>query len=424
MDGGVTLISHGTIIDLDHLGHSEDDIEDGCVLVEGENIIWSGPCKLMPKEIPLTKEINASGKYILPGLMDGFAAINKQAYCNAYLYNGVTSIVSVDGGRRGVFFGNGHPSPVIYRLEGVGLHPIATDTLLSNLRRYAKKGYKVMLLMYGLTPEQISIAIRECHKLGMVTIGELGQTTYAEGLQLGLDAIVHTTRYSLDVAPKAMADAVAKEPFSNDLQSPKWKYYHYLMDLQRQDSLLIDFARKLGASKTFIMPTSSLSYLDLPEHKNPWKMPGAKILSPKDVNRPADPKTGNHTIPAEEQKAYSRLIASELNVIEPTYYAHGAKYLAGSGTDVWGTMPGISLHTELELLHHKVGLTKREALAAATTNFFEAYGWNIGKIAAGFKANILVLNKNPLEDLLHLHSIEVLMLKGEIIDREELLKRN
>jgi imidazolonepropionase-like amidohydrolase len=68
-----------------------------------------------------------------------------------------------------------------------------------------------------------------------------------------------------------------------------------------------------------------------------------------------------------------------------------------------------------------MGLTKRETIAAATTNFEKAFGWKNGVIKKGYTANILVLNKNPLEDLDHLKDIEFLLLNGEIIDTAQLL---
>ncbi|MCB0639700.1 MAG: amidohydrolase family protein, partial [Lewinella sp.] len=122
--------------------------------------------------------------------------------------------------------------------------------------------------------------------------------------------------------------------------------------------------------------------------------------------------------------AYTRLILNELGTIEPTYYQHGARYLAGSGTDVWGTLPGVSLHTELELLHTHIGLSRREAIAAATTNFAEAFGWKTGRIAPGYAAHVLLLNSNPLDDLANLTDIHQLWLNGALIDRGGLLRQD
>jgi hypothetical protein len=218
-----------------------------------------------------------------------------------------------------------------------------------------------------------------------------------------------------------MAGAVALEPFSNDLNSSKWKYYKFLTTLSPENPALHEHAKNLAASNSYIMPSMSLSYLDLPESQNPWDDPIAKILKPEDINRPADPETGKHSIGAEEQAAYSNLIANETAVIEPTYYQAGAKYLSGSATDVWGTMPGISLHTELMLLHTKPGLSLEEVLASTTVNFSNAFGWKVGQLKPGFEADILVLDKDPLLNLDNFTAINRMFSNGIEINRDSLL---
>ncbi len=412
-----TLREKGTLI----LNATLVPIEEGAVeepvylLIQGDTIADTGPMSRAPKPGPHTTLIDAGGLYLMPGLTDGFAAINNQHYADAYLQMGITSIISVDGGRRGPFFGDAKPSPTIFRLEGVGDEKITDEELLHDIDSLHQAGYRVLLLMYKLTPAQIRLALDQARRLNMATIGELGYTTYAQGMDMGIDAFVHTTRYSLDVAPRNMAAAVAEEPFSNDLQSPKWKYYHYLSGLSPNDTALIAHARALGASGTYLLPTSSLSYLDLPEHRNPWDEPVARLLSPEDINRPANPQTGQHDIDSVEQAAYTRLILSELHTLEPTYYRHGAHYLTGSGTDVWGTMPGISLHTELELMNTYTGLSPREILAASTLNFSKAFGWNIGRIQKGYLANLLLLRENPLQNLKTLKHPALVMVQGQTV---------
>ncbi len=163
----------------------------------------------------------------------------------------------------------------------------------------------------------------------------------------------------------------------------------------------------------------SLLYADLPGSSNPWLEPVSGIINEKDINSPVDKKTGKHNYSEEVQKNYTAMAIQELR-IENVYRKAGCRYLAGSATDVWGTMPGISLHTELELLH-QIGLSNREVLAAATTNFPDAFRWKTGKIAKGFEPDILILDKNPLENLENTKAISVLINNGGIVDREKLL---
>lgn len=413
-----TLIKGATLI---NPGLPTEIIEQAYLYFIDNEIVSYGKLD-QTKELPeAAKVIEASGKYIMPGLVEGFGTLNNQAYANAYLYKGITTLLEVDGYRRGSYYPAANPSPDIYRLESVGEEPVNSKVLIARVDSLYNANYKVVLMMYSLTPEQARLVYNHAKSLGMATIGELGLTSYQEGMGIGIDAFVHTTRYSLDVAPKDMATAVAHAPFSNDLQSPKWTYYKYLTQLKPDDPALLEHAQTLAASNSFIMPTMSLSYLDLPDSRNPWDNPVAAILNPEDINRPADPITGKHSIGQEEQEAYSNLIANETTVIEPAYYQAGAKYLSGSANDVWGTMPGISLHTELELLHSKAGLSIEETLAATTINFNKAFSWQVGQLKPGFEADILILNDNPLENLNNLNSIDKLFNNGVEINHKDLL---
>ncbi|MDX2444095.1 MAG: hypothetical protein QNK30_09875 [Bacteroidales bacterium] len=418
-NGSYTLIKGGTLLDFGDLGSNSNDIEPAYILINGEKIEKFG--KLTGKEdFPKSaRVIDASGKYIIPGLIDGFAVLNNQEYANAFLYMGITSVIGVDGGRRGPFYHDANPSPDVYMLESIGDDSKSTSEHLADMQSLFESGYKVILLKYALKPDQVVAVKNKALELGLACIGELGHTSYEEGVENGVEVFVHTTRYSLDAVPKELAQAVANEPFSDDLESPKWKYYQYLYSMDMADEQLNSYAKVLGNSKSFLMPTLSLLYLDQPIHKNPWKYPVADILDEEDINSPADKMTGNHNYDPVIQENYTAM-AKQVIQIEKKYRQNGAKYLAGSATDVWGTMPGISLHTELELLS-RIGLSNREIIAAATTNFNKAFGWKTGKIGKDFTANILILDENPLDKLEALTRIQTILLKGKVIDRQKLI---
>lgn len=416
--GDIVALTGGTVIDVEN-GH---DIEDAVLLLEEDRIVAVGPrgSVSIPKE---AKVVDVTGNFLVPGLIDGFASFNHQGYADAYLCSGVTSLISVSGGRRGGFFTSANPSPHIYQLESVGSEDATLAEMIGELDVMAAGGVRVALLMYELEGNEFKILADYADGLGLATIGECGKTLYADAARAGADAFVHTTRYSLDLAPNDMRAAVVAEPFSDSLDSAKWRWYLWLADHAAERERVIDYARILRGNGTHLIPTFGLLYLDQPFAKNPWHDPVSKFVVPSDINRPADSSTGKHTDDEPHTKAYARM-AKAVMEIEASYVAEQVPHLAGSGTDVWGSMPGISLHQELECLV-RVGMSPRQALASATCNFANAYGWDeLGALRVGKRADVLVLSADPRASVENLRAIERLYLAGEGIDLEALHARD
>ena len=430
----------GTVVDVSAFGRGTSDIRDSVVIVRNGRITAVGTRRAtkIPRD---TEVIDATGKFIVPGLHDVFATIDNQAFANAFLYMGITAIVANEApsSRRDGLFLTGTPSPRVYRMARVqgydptGLSPAPRTIaeLLARGRRMelaelrervdtlASSGVKVLLLHYALLPDQLRAVAAHAREIGLVTIGELGATTYPEAISAGVTAFVHTSRYSLELAPPDLRAKVAAAPFG----PPRIAYDEYLTRLEENDPALVRYAATLGASGVVLIPTLSLSYLDLPGHRNPWTEPVATLLDPADLNLPADRKTGERPVPANPTSdGFPPGYNEHLQVIEARYCKAGARYLAGSGTDALGTMPGISLHTELELLV-KACLTPRQALAAATANVGTAFGWrDVGQIRAGYNADLLVLDADPTIDIANAKRIDRVMIAGALIDRAALLR--
>lgn len=99
----------------------------------------------------------------------------------------------------------------------------------------------------------------------------------------------------------------------------------------------------------------------------------------------------------------------------------GAKFLAGSNAAAYCTMPGSGLHLELTLLH-RIGLSPRDALAAATSNYTEMFGWSdVGCVEPGRFANLPLLDAGPRTDVSAVDHIHTLVFKGAVVDRNALL---
>jgi len=85
--------------------------------------------------------------------------------------------------------------------------------------------------------------------------------------------------------------------------------------------------------------------------------------------------------------------------------------------------PGHSLHDELQLLV-SVGLSPLEAIAAATGRAAKRLGLqDVGVVAPGLRADLVLLSRNPLSDIHHTRAIEKVWVNGEVVERELLLEQ-
>ena len=84
-------------------------------------------------------------------------------------------------------------------------------------------------------------------------------------------------------------------------------------------------------------------------------------------------------------------------------------------------LPGSSLHEELSLLV-QAGLTPYEALRTATVNaatYLDAEQ-EFGRIAAGLRADLVLLTGNPLDDIGHIQTRVGVMKRGRWFAADEL----
>lgn len=106
-------------------------------------------------------------------------------------------------------------------------------------------------------------------------------------------------------------------------------------------------------------------------------------------------------------------------------HAAGAKFLFGSdtavGTPGWGNPPGLSGFREMQAWVAS-GIDLRTLLRAATLDNAKAFGLDaeLGSIEVGKRADLLLLDANPLKTLDAYDRIERIILGGEVIERDSL----
>jgi len=102
-------------------------------------------------------------------------------------------------------------------------------------------------------------------------------------------------------------------------------------------------------------------------------------------------------------------------------YDRGVKLMAGTDTLLPFLVPGFALHHELEELVD-VGLTPYEALRTSTTHPFEFLGEldEAGTVEVGKRADLVLLEANPLEDITNSQKIAGVMTQGRWLSKTEL----
>ena len=95
--------------------------------------------------------------------------------------------------------------------------------------------------------------------------------------------------------------------------------------------------------------------------------------------------------------------------------------LASTDALVWYVFPGFSLHDELELFV-KAGLTPLEALQTATRNPAIYLGLidTLGTVEKGKKADLVLLEANPLENISNTRRIAAVIVGGRLIPKVSL----
>jgi len=100
----------------------------------------------------------------------------------------------------------------------------------------------------------------------------------------------------------------------------------------------------------------------------------------------------------------------------------GVRVAAGTDAGNIGTLHGPALHRELQLLR-AAGLTPMQVLTAATRDSAYAYSAkpDLGLLAPGYAADLLVLDANPLDDIANLQRLRTVWVRGTAIDPASLL---
>lgn len=128
-------------------------------------------------------------------------------------------------------------------------------------------------------------------------------------------------------------------------------------------------------------------------------------------------KSGTHFVPTVNAMTYEKDPDRLKHSIHNLKVLHDAGIFIAMGTDnMLETMSGETEHRELQY-YTEAGLTPMEAIVLATKNSAEHLGIldRKGTVEKGKEADLILLEKNPLEDISYMQFIDKVLIKGRTV---------
>lgn len=358
--------------------------------------------------------IDATGKYLMPGLADMHVHMNvpralQLELLKMYVVNGVTTILNMRGTpdhlvlrsdiRSGVALG-----PDVYTVGRYVNAPFfnTADSVEQEVVAQKRAGYDFIKMHGELTREAYARLNAVAKREGIRIIGHAPRT-------LGIDVVFAERQYALAHAEEFLYDTTGS---SRDVDLPKF------------EPRIPEFTRKMLAARVWLMP-------NLTAYKNIGLMAqnlGAMLARPEMKYLPEPVRVGW----GPQNNPYTRRFGPDkapgilarhalLQKLTKAFDSAGVKLLIGTDGLNVGTVPGFSVHDELQELIG-AGLTPYNALRAATTNVNTFLGSSpcIGHVRVACVADLLLLDANPLAGISNTRLIAGVMLRGRWLSRREL----
>lgn len=422
------------------------DIENGKVIPDKNVIIKNGIISEIASNDIMFKTkadtvIDGSGKYLMPGLWDMHTHIwNNTTAFPLLIANGITGI-------RGMFenmyavkkwreeMSNGKiTGPRLFVAGPVldGPKPVWPGSVAihnEDEARHAVDSLKNKLHVdfikpYSLLSYQSYMAIAdECRKQHIAFAGHVpNEVSVAEAAQAGQKSQEHLYGM-MEIASDSSDYWFAFQ--RGKIKDSTWKQRSVRKDFlfrTYNEHKLKSVLRQIRQTNTFICPTLTvnrgIAYIDDTTLLNDPRMQymGAFTKNLWDYRKDFRFKTWSPVDFEQSKKEYELKLA-----ITKMVYDAGIPILAGTDFPNPHCYIGFGLHDELKLLV-KAGLSPAAALQTATIN--PAKYFNIesteGTVAVNKNANLVLLSKNPLDNISHTTSIDMVFVKGKVFTASQL----
>ena len=382
----------GRLID----GTGAAPVEDAIVIVRHGRVLAAGARAAVhiPAGVPT---VDVSGKSILPGLWDMHAHVGQPEWGPAYLAEGVTTIRDM-GGHMGILLALRNAWSQYGQLQGVGprllmaglidgpgpdafgsVTAATPDEGRDDVKAYHDASFNEIKLYNLLDRPTTKAIIEAAHREGMKVTGHIPNgLTLRDVVEMGIDQVAHLVVRDTPGSPQ-FAETVAM----------------------------------LKQHKTVLDPTLSWNELLGRSAETPIEsfQPGIRRVPPQ-LRRLLEGANGGNVTPDQARARLERQLA-----IVKALYDAGVPFVAGTDKGV----PGASVQREVEL-YAQSGIPPIDAIRAATAIPARVMGLehDTGTIAPGLRADLIVVDGNPLERMSDLRRVTLVSSGGRLFETSPL----
>ena len=420
---------------------SERVLEDQTVVVVRDRIVAMDPADEI--DLPaFATTLPGDGLYLMPGLVDMHAPVDREGDLLLFLANGVTTVRNMAGGprhleqreriARGELLG-----PTMYtagpvidgpveRWPGNALPPLAAEeyeVIKSRsdgsrvVRQQQAAGYDFVKIYDNLSAEAYAGVTEAARELGIAVAGHVPFGVGLTGaIESKLASIEHLRGYVYE-----LVDHDSQFSLGWDKRSRFLAWNH--IDATRIPQVV----HATTAAGIWNVPTLTRyqkNMMPTEEHRKRYTSLEAKYVQPSVIKRMLRQrsfgKKARYGAFVEEDFELGRRVFQEKKNFTKALHDAGGRILLGS--DDW--FAGFATHLELQNLVD-AGLSPYEALAAGTSHaaaFLDGAD-EFGRVEVGLRADLLLVADNPLTEVRNAKALVGVMLRGQWLDHGELRRK-
>ncbi len=425
-------------------------------LREGQTVIFDGDeiLAVQPASEPVNAvtEIDGSGQFLIPGLWDMHVHLTyddafTESMPSMFLAYGITSVRDTGGLIRKmrpvidamraedavaprVFFSGPllDGQYVVYDGESrpeIGTQNAGVEAAWANVEALHNEGVDFIKIYEMVTPQVFEALHAAAAEYDLPIAAHVPLSMRARGAGPQVDSMEHLRNVELDCASNA---AELHEERLGTLAAhdggPGFELRSSMHSAQRLRAIAAYDERQCAETiaslrSTTQVPTLLLNTLSLfpPFVRQDWDT----VLDRVPAAAEADWRAATARWLAREDQPDTTFGEWSVDLVG-RMNAAGVPIGAGTDTPIGFALPGDSLHIELERLN-QAGMSPVEVLEAATirpASFFSLEE-EMGQVATGFVADMLLLGANPLNDIRNTRSIVRVISAGRVLEPSALL---